>query len=391
MPLAPVNEDVTVHQLIDTPYTFYKQARANTPVVTLPSVKRTLLTKAVDCRYVKDNPQLFSSNDPSTPMEKAFEAHTLMRKDGAEHMAERNAMMPTFAPKNLKGIWGPMYEKYAEEYLDRLPKDEVIDLFPLLAGPLAARILAETMGMPDASDEDMQHWSQALIDGAGNFGWFDEPFVRVAKANVAMNANIEANADRLRAEPDQSALSVMIHAENPIPWSQIVANIKIAIGGGINEPRDAALTILYGLLTNPDQLEEIKASGNWSAAFEEGVRWVAPIQVSSRLVLEDTQIRDYDIPKGTVVMTCQASANHDEDVFEDGHLYNALRKSAPHQSFGSGPHHCMGTHMARMMVGRMLLPMIFDKFPNMRLVDPETVVWKGFGFRGPLNLPVRLT
>ena len=27
---------------------------------------------------------------------------------------------------------------------------------------------------------------------------------------------------------------------------------KIAIGGGINEPLDALLTILYGLLTNPD-------------------------------------------------------------------------------------------------------------------------------------------
>lgn len=391
MAMAPVREDVTVHQMIDNPYPVYRQMRAETPVVQVPSVKRTLLTKAADCRHVKDHPELFSSNDPSTPMEKAFEAHTLMRKDGAEHLAERNAMMPTFSPRNLKTIWGPMYERLAEEYLDRLPKTEVIDLFPMLAGPLAARILAETMGMPDASDEEMQHWSQALIDGAGNFGWFDEPFERVAKANVAMNANIAANEERLRDAPDQSALSVMIHAENPIPRSQIVANIKIAIGGGINEPRDAALTILYGLLSNPGQLEEIKASGNWQAAFEEGVRWVAPIQVSSRLVREDTEIRGCDIPKGTVLMTCQASANHDEEVFEDGHLYNALRKSAPHQSFGSGPHHCMGTHMARMMVGRTLIPMIFDKFPNMRLVDPESVVWKGFGFRGPLNLPVRLT
>lgn len=391
MAQAPIREDVTVHQMIDNPYPIYRQMRAETPVVQVPSVRRTLLTKAADCRYVKDNPQIFSSNDPHTPMEKAFEAHTLMRKDGEAHLAERNAMMPTFSPRNLKTIWGPMYEKLAEEYLDRLPKDEVIDLFPMLAGPLAARILAETMGLPDASDADMQHWSQALIDGAGNFGWFDEPFERVAKANVAMNANIAANEKRLRDSPDQSALSVMIHADNPIPWSQIVSNIKIAIGGGINEPRDAALTILYGLLSNPEQLEEIKAGGNWQTAFEEGVRWVAPIQVSSRLVLEDTEIRGCDIAKGTVVMTCQASANHDEEVFEDGHLYNVLRKSAPHQSFGSGPHHCMGTHMARMTVGKTLIPMMFDKFPNMRLVDPETVVWKGFGFRGPLNLPVRLT
>lgn len=390
MAMAPVNDSVTVHRLIDDPYPVYAQMRAHTPVVQVPSVKRTMLTKAEDCRMVKDNPALFSSNDPTTPMEKAFEAHTLMRKDGEEHLRERNAMMPTFSPRNLKTIWGPMYERYAAEYLDRLPRGEVVDLFPTLAGPLAARILAECMGIPDASDEQMQFWSQALIDGAGNFGWFDEPFERVARANKEMNRVIEGNAERVKAAPDQSALSVMLNAEDPIPWSQIVANIKIAIGGGINEPRDALLTIIYGLLTNPDQLEEIKASGNWSAAFEEGVRWVAPIQASSRLVLEDTEIRGCDIPKGTVVMTIQASANHDEDLYEDGHLYNALRKSQPHQSFGSGPHHCMGTHMARMTVGRLLLPILFERFPNMRLENPEDVVWRGFGFRGPINMPVRL-
>ena len=59
----------------------------------------------------------------------------------------------------------------------------------------------------------------------------------------------------------------------------MIANVKIAIGGGINEPRDALLTILYGLLTNRDQLAAVRAGGKWRSAFEEGVRWVVPIQV----------------------------------------------------------------------------------------------------------------
>jgi hypothetical protein len=49
-------------------------------------------------------------------------------------------------------------------------------------------------------------------------------------------------------------------------------------------PRDALLTVLYGLLANPDQLYAVRAGGKWRSAFEEGVRWVAPIQASSRLV-----------------------------------------------------------------------------------------------------------
>ena len=85
-------------------------------------------------------------------MERAFEAHTLMRKDGEVHLRERNAIMLTFAPKYIKHHWLPIYDKLADDYLDRLLKDDVIGLFPTLAGPIAAKMLAEMMGIPNASD-----------------------------------------------------------------------------------------------------------------------------------------------------------------------------------------------------------------------------------------------
>jgi cytochrome P450 len=43
------------------------------------------------------------------------------------------------------------------------------------------------MGVPDASDEDMQRWSQTLIDGAGNFGWTPGPFEATDIANAEMD------------------------------------------------------------------------------------------------------------------------------------------------------------------------------------------------------------
>ena len=202
--------------------------------------------------------------------------------------------------------------------------------------------------------------------------------------------NVSAPTPNVFGRPDSSALSFMVNAKTPIPESQMIANVKIAIGGGINEPRDALLTILYGLLTNPDQLDAVRAGSKWRSAFEEGVRWVAPIQASSRLVMEDTEIRGCFIPKGDTVMTIQASANRDEDVIEDGENYNALRAPYPHQAFGNGPHHCAGAHLSRRTVGDILMPMLFERFPNMTLPDPASVRWHGFGFRGPLNLPLRL-
>src|SRR3569832_2250567 len=333
--LAPLDETIGIAVLTRDPYPIYQRLRREAPVLRVKSVGRTFLTKAADTKYVKDNAALFSSDDPNTPMMRAFLAHTLMRKDHDEHRAERMAMMPALMPKTIEAAWEPLYRTFAADYLDRLPRGEVVDLFPALAGPLAARILAHVMGVPDASDEDMQRWAQTLIDGAGNFGWTPGPFDASDIANAEMDRCIRANAARVRAAPDSSALSFMVNAKNPIAESQIIANIKIAIGGGINEPRDALLTILYGLLTNPEQLAAVREGDKWRAAFEEGVRWVAPIQASSRLVMEDTEIRGCLIPKGDTVMTIQASANRDEDVFQDGENYNALREPNPHQSFGN--------------------------------------------------------
>ena len=387
---APLDETITIDRLTVDPYPIYKRLRAATPVVRVKSVGRTFLTKWADCKAVKDNQALFSSDDPNTPMKPAFRAHTLMRKDGPEHMSERMAMASAFMPKTIQTHWAPLYRQICEDYVGRLPRGETVDLFKELAGPVAARILAHILGVPEATDAEMQRWSQTLMDGAGNFGWRPEPFEATDRANDEMNAHFDRMADKHRADPNPSAFSVMVNAENPIPASQIYANIKIAIGGGINEPRDALSTIVFGLLTNPDQLEEVKRTEAWGPAFEEGVRWVAPISASSRLVMEDTEIRGCFIPKGDTVMTIQASANWDEEVFEEGERYNVFRKKNPHQSFGSGPHHCAGAHIARRTVGQIMLPYLFDRFPDMKLADPSAVQWRGFGFRGPINLPVEL-
>ncbi|MEL6794545.1 MAG: cytochrome P450, partial [Pseudomonadota bacterium] len=109
----------------------------------------------------------------------------------------------------------------------------------------------------------------------------------------------------------------MLNAPEPIEQSQIRSNIKIAVGGGLNEPRDAFLTAVYGLLTNPHQFEAAKADALWDETFEESIRWVAPIQLSSRFLTRDAEIGGVAVRKGETVMTIQASANRDEDVYEN--------------------------------------------------------------------------
>jgi len=389
--VVPVDDAITIAQLTADPYPIYAKLRAESPVLKVSAVGRTLLTKAADTRHVKLHPEIFSSDDPNTPMERAFEAKTLMRRDGDDHNPLRSAMMPAMSPQTVKQTWAEQVAAICDNYIDALPVGETIDFYQAFAGPFSARCVAVVLGIPKASDNEIQYWSQALIDGAGNFGGLPEPFAIAAQANREMNACIQEAVSSCKGTDQRDALAVQVNAADPLEMEHIVSNIKIAIGGGINEPRDALMTVLYGLLTNPDQKAAAVEKGDlWAKAFEEAVRWVAPIQVSSRRVVEDTVIRGYHIPAGEVLMTVQASANHDEEAFDDGHLFDINRKTNRHQAFGSGPHFCMGTHLSRRMIAEVALPKLFERFPNMELPEPEKVVWSGFGFRGPLNLPIIL-
>ncbi|MGB0904545.1 MAG: cytochrome P450, partial [Mangrovicoccus sp.] len=121
---VPINDKVTLAALTKDPYPIYKRMRAETPIVRVPAANRIFLTKAAHTKLAKEDTDLYSSDDPVTPMHRAFQAHTLIRKDGVEHRRERMAMQPAFSPKVIKTDWAALYTQIASDYLDRLPKGE---------------------------------------------------------------------------------------------------------------------------------------------------------------------------------------------------------------------------------------------------------------------------
>ncbi|MCF6232913.1 MAG: cytochrome P450 [Rhodobacteraceae bacterium] len=88
-------------------------------------------------------------------------------------------------------------------------------------------------------------------------------------------------------------------------------------------------------------------------AFKEGIRWVAPIQTSSRRATEDTEIRGCEIAKDQIVMT----------LHDNPETYDPFRADKTHHSFANGPHFCQGAHIARMMLSQILLPGCSTGFP----------------------------
>ncbi|WP_370205981.1 cytochrome P450 [Pararhodobacter marinus] len=382
----PVIDDVALGAMFDDPYPTYARLRREAPVAWLKPANIALITTFDDIIAIEKDDTTFPANDPRSLMFRSM-GHTLMRRDGEDHMTERRALVKTFSPPMIKSHWAPKFEDFVKEQIAHLRTKGGGDLFAEYCAPIASRALAEVIGIPEVSWQDMLWWSQALIDATGNYADLPEPWARCAQANERIDAAIDHHAEYWRRAPNPSALSAMLQAG--FPMEKIRANIKVAIGGGMNEPRDAIATMIVALLENPDQCAAWRADpGLRRKAFEEAVRWVAPIGLYPRKVARDTVLSDTLLPAGTAIGLVAGSACRDECKFgPDAGRYDLHRPQAPHLAFGSGPHFCLGAWMARMLVGDMAVPALFDNLPDLRLDPDHPPRWGGWVFRGPLSVP----
>lgn len=386
----PVDTQTTLVMLEDAPGDVYARLRKTTPIVRLQALSgRIVFTKAADTTRVKTDAEHFGSTDTTSPMQRAFGGHTLMRKDGCSHLRERHAMEPALDPDHIKR-WEPAFADLTDRLLDDLAFHQSVDLLPTFATPIAAGYLKIVLGLDGAGEDRLFDWAGALVRGAMNASFDPQVFAISDRANDEVNACFDRMTVQHRTTPDGSVLSTMINASDPLDISQIRTNMKICIGGAVIETRDALLSTIYGLLCNPDQLRHCNDTDDWGPACQEGLRWVAPIQASPRIVKKNLVMRGLLIPEGETVMAIQASANHDEDHWDGADRFDIHRSHLDHQTFGEGAHRCLGDHVYRLLVAKIVLPKLFERFPVLCLADPGSVKFKGFAFRGPTSVKVNL-
>jgi cytochrome P450 len=226
-----------------------------------------------------------------------------------------------------------------------------------------------------------------MIDGIANYSGDPAVEARCHAATAGIDAAIDDMLPILGKTPDQSLLGVMLAAGMPV--QSVRANIKLAISGGQNEPRDAIAGTVWALLTHPDQLALVHSGQvSWLQAFEEYARWISPIGMSPRRVAKPWTIRDIAFETNERVFLMFGSANRDEKHFGNADRFDVRRDASKSIAFGAGPHFCAGAWASRAMVADVALPAIFSRLKNLRIVEDASVRIGGWAFRGLLNLPV---
>lgn len=382
MAQAPVF-DVDMEAFWHDPYPVLKEMRAKAPICYVPQLDAVLMTRRDDIAVSERNIEVFSSHQPAGLMNTLMGLN-MMRKDGDEHAAERKAIFPTVSPKTVRDHWKASFEADAGRILDDLSKKSSADICTEYALPLSSDALRAITGLTNLTCAEMDIYSQAMIDGISNFAGDKEVEARCHAATAKIDAAIDEIMGDAKENPNPSLASVMMAAG--LPDESIRANIKLAISGGQNEPRDVITGCIWALLTHPEQLELVlTGKAKWQQVFEEFTRWVSPIGMSPRRIAKDHTIDGIDLVPESRVFFMYSSANRDEAHFSDGEIFDITRNNAKSIAFGSGPHFCAGAWAARSLIGDVALPMVFERLKGLRLADDQTK-FGGWAFRGPLSL-----
>jgi cytochrome P450 len=357
------------------------------------------ITKHADVMEIERNPEIFTNSPipvltPKANVGDMMDApvKTLIQMDGDEHKAHRNIVNDFFKPGSVKTVEGQV-DELAHRYVDLMATlDGQCDFARDVAVHFPLQVILAILGLPEDDYPRMLKLTQEL------FGAEDPDIARMAEDEATLNVLLDLvnyfttlTQDR-RAHPTGDLASVIANAElgdQPLPDMDTLGHYVIIATAGHDTTSSVIAGGLLALLENKDQLELLSADPALiHAAADELIRYVSPVKHFMRTCQQPFTLRGITFEPGEHVLLSYASANRDEEVFENPLRLDVRRQNAAsHLAFGFGRHFCLGAHLARLEI-RAIFRELLGRAEAIELAGEPTWIHANF-VQGPKSVPIR--
>jgi cytochrome P450 len=319
----------------------------------------------------------------------AVMGRTILQMDEPDHRVHRALVSPTFRSKVLQRWEEDLVQCVVNELIDGFADEGQVDLVQELTFNFPVQVIARILGLPRSDFPVFQRWAIAITSVAANWE-------RGMAASEALRDYFAGILEERRRQPADDLVSELVVAEvdgRKLSDEEIYSFLRLLLPAGVETTYRASGSLLYGLLTNPDQLRAVIADRELVVpAFEEVIRWEPPVTVILRRAMRPTELAGVPIEEGADIALLLGAANRDERKYAEPDRYDLFRESRQNVGFGFGIHVCLGMHLARMET-RVAMNTLFDRLPDLRL-DPapgQDLHIRGMAFRSPISLPVAFT
>lgn len=335
-------------------------------------------------QMLRDN-ETFSSSIIIDAFGDVLGKHVMLGMDEPEHGRHRSLVSKALSQKALARWEDELVGRVGNELIDRFADRGRADLVKEFTFPYPTQIIAGLLGLPQEDYSQFQRWSISLLS-------FTINPERGRAASETLREYFTPILAARRKEQRDDLISGLAQAEidgEKLSDEEIFSFLRLLLPAGVETTYRSLGNLLFGLLSNPDQLDAVRADRSLlPQAIEEAVRWEPPLLTITRVATRDTELAGVKIPAGSSVMPMLGAANRQDDRYPDPDRFDIFRQARAHIGFGYGVHVCIGMHLARLEM-RVALNLLFDRLPRLRL-DPEgdDPHIRGQVFRSPTSLPV---
>ncbi|MFF5208381.1 cytochrome P450 [Streptosporangium sp. NPDC000396] len=289
------------------------------------------------------------------------------RMDPPEHTRYRRLLTAQFTVRRMKQL-EPRVREITEERLAAMEKaGPPQDLVREFALPIPSLVICELLGVPYAEREEFQHATAVLVN-------LESSTEDMRAAFTTISGFLSGLVTRKRAEPADDLLGGLV-ASGELTDEELT-NIGIILLTAGHETTANMLGLgTFALLRHPEQLTALRTDPSLiDNTVEELMRYLSVIHVGPvRSALEDIEVEGTLIRAGDSVAISIPAANRDPSRFADPEHLDITNPAGGHVSFGHGLHQCLGQQLARVEM-RIAFPMLFDRFPGLRLAVPADEV-----------------
>ena len=390
---------VTLADLEGDPHRVLARLRTTAPAAWVPVLGTWLVTGYDLAVAVLRDARTFTVDDPRFSTAQVV-GPSMLSLDGAPHAHHRGPFNRPFRHDEVHARLAAFTRAETGRLVSAIEPLGAAELRRAVAGPLAAAVMAEVLGLGQVDPATILTWYDGIVaavqaEGAAAGGGAlpdtgadtgADGVTSVAAGGTAAFGELAASLREVIARGG----SLLAEVTGPLAEQEAISNAAVLMFGGIETTEGMITNALLHVLSSPAQLALVLADpGLVPAAVEESLRLEPAAAVVDRYATVGTRLGGTAIQAGDQVTVSITGANRDPAVFADPDVFDVRRANAGrHLAFAHGPHFCLGAHLAR-LEAQVAVGTLLARLPRLRLDPGYPSAPRGLVFRKPPALRVR--
>ena len=333
------------------PHASYQRLIQEQPVMRAPLGGGVVISRYEDVLFALRSPEIFSS-EMSEQMALGTERPMIPQQiDPPDQTRYRKILDPHFSRKRM-AVLEPMLRKDSQVLIDRLIEAGECEFNRSFAIPLPCQAFLHLMGLPSEELDLFLELKDGIIRPHMRT---DDPeeALRIRKdTGRRIYAYFDDLIEKRRRSPRDDMMGHLLGAEvrgERLTHHEILDICYLFLLAGLDTVTAALGCNVAYLASNPDQRARLVGDPSQTeSAVEELLRWETPVVAVPRVVKRDCEVGSVEIKEGEMVMLLLGAANVDPGEFEAPETVDFARGRNRQIAFGSGPHRCLGSHLARL-------------------------------------------